>query len=81
MAPHRAYELIVKIGADTKEDLVREIENFANRIARDDITHGVIGGYASGAIYSYVHDGEQTHHAYFQQLQAELEKSATADKA
>ncbi len=72
-SPHRAHELIIKIGADTKLDLINELNNFANRIARDELTHGIIGGYGAGAIYSYRHDPNQTHELYFQQLSAILD--------
>lgn len=75
--PHRAHELICKIGADSKDGLIAEIENFARRIAMNDITNGVMGGYSSGAIYSYRHDPDMTHDRYFQELNAKLE----ADRA
>jgi hypothetical protein len=75
--PHRAFELIVEIGADTKEALIAEVENFARRIARNDISHGVICGSDSGAIYSYVERPEQTHDVYFTQLTDLLERTRT----
>jgi hypothetical protein len=72
--PRRAHELIVKIGADTREALVAEIENFARRVARDDVTRGIMGGSDAGSIYSYQHDPNQTHDEYFRQLNEILER-------
>jgi len=80
--PRRAHELICTIGADSKEGIVHELEEFARRIARDDISHGCIGGSDCGAIYSYRHDPAMTHDAYFEQLNAQLEKEhATSSPA
>lgn len=79
--PKRAHELICKIGADTKEALIAEIENFARRIARNDITHGVMGGSVCGAIYSYRHDPAMTHSRYFEELNAKLEADRSNEQS
>ena len=81
-APERAHTLIVSIGADTAADLANELRHFADRIDRDDITQGCIGGPVAGSIYSYKVAPEQTHDAYFQQVNTWLaERKAEKDGA
>ena len=70
----RAHTLISKIGADTEQDLVREVRRFADAIERGELTAGVSGGYGSGSIYAYVHDPEMTHDEYVRQLEALIAK-------
>lgn len=72
--PSRAFELVLKLSADTKHDLVSALINFAHAIERDEITKGVSGGYSSGAIYELVSDPSQTHERYFQLLSEYLDK-------
>ena len=73
-APERAHVLICKIGADTKDALVQAIEQFASRVARNDISHGCYGGPDDGAEYCYRHDPNQTHETYFEHLQRYLDE-------
>ena len=71
--PHRAYRLSMKIEADTKEDLLHEIDHLHQRIAMDDITTGVYGGSSSGAVYQLLVDSDMTHDLYFSELNKYLE--------
>ncbi len=71
-APTRAMRLTLKIEADTRNDLVSALMNFATQIDREEITTGVSGGYDSGCIYELLANPTQTHEAYFQQLHAYL---------
>ena len=66
--PKRAVRLTLKLDADTKNDLARELENIASMIDRDELTVGVSGGFSSGYIYELLHDPEQTHDKYFMEL-------------
>ena len=73
-SPERAHVFACKVGADTKEDLVRELRWLAEQIARDELTAGVSGGYGAGAIYAYRHDPAMTHERYFAELEEHLER-------
>jgi hypothetical protein len=75
-APRRAHTLICSMGGDTAADLATELRNLASRIERDDITVGCCGGPTSGRIYSYRVAPEQTHDAYFAQVDAWLKQRA-----
>ena len=76
--PTRAICLTMKIEADTRDDLVSALMNFATQIDREEITTGVSGGYDSGYIYELLVDPTQTHEAYFQQLHAYLKEKDNA---
>jgi hypothetical protein len=77
-APKRSHELVCSIGADTQDDLIRALHDFADRIARGEITHGCSGGWNYGTIYSYKHDPSITHDSYFESLKAHLAKERAA---
>lgn len=70
--PERAHTLICKAGGDTPSDLANELRSLALRIERDELTTGCIGGPSCGSIYSYKVAPDQTHDAYFQQIDAWL---------
>lgn len=70
----RAHSLIMKVEADTKDDLVRELKHVIWRIRAGEITKGVMGGYSASNIYSYCIDPDITHDTYFEQIDAWLEQ-------
>lgn len=72
--PRRQYQLILKMQADTRHDLVGALMNFATMVDRQEITVGSSGGVNSGWIYELLIDPAQTHESYFQQLSDYLEK-------
>jgi hypothetical protein len=74
--PVRAHELIVKIGADTVEDLAWALRTLASDVERGRLTRGCWGSPSDGAIYSYRHDPAMTHDRYFAELDQHLEREA-----
>ena len=75
-APERAFVLRMKICADTRRQLAGLLYAFADRIDRDDVTKGTMGGSVSGAVYELLVDETQTHDEYFIQLDKYLAKHA-----
>lgn len=71
-APQRAHVLIAKFGADTAERLADELRYMADQIDREQVTTGCSGSPSAGTIYSYKIRPEQTHDAYFEQVEAWL---------
>jgi len=80
-APVRAVRLTLRIEADTRNDLVSALMNFATQVDREEVTTGVSGGSNSGWVYELLVDPTQTHEAYFQQLDAYLEGKNNAKKS
>ena len=80
-APVRAFRLTLRIDADTRNDLVSALINFATQIDREEITTGVSGGVNSGWIYELLVDLNQTHETYFQQLNDYLESKNNTKKS
>jgi len=72
--PRRQYQLILKMQADTRHDLVCALMSFAAMVDRQEITVGSSGGVNSGYLYDLLVDPTQTHESYFQQLSEYLEK-------
>jgi len=72
LAPERAHTVIVKAGADTASDLAWELRRLADQIERGQLTVGCSGAPSGGSEYSYRIAPEQTHDAYFQQVNAWL---------
>lgn len=81
MAVERAHTLILKFGADSREDMVRALRHLAMQMEKDEISVGLTGGYSWGGMWSYKTDPAMTHDAYFQQLNAELEAADAAKAA
>ena len=73
-APERAHVLIAKFGADTAERLADELRFMADQIDREQLSTGCSGSPSGGAIYSYKVRPEQTHDAYFEQIEVWLAK-------
>jgi hypothetical protein len=71
-APERAHVLIAKVGADTAERLADELRFMADQIDREQLSTGCSGSPSGGAIYSYKIRPEQTHDAYFEQVETWL---------
>jgi hypothetical protein len=73
--PERAHTIILKAGADTAEDLARELESLAFDIRCGKLTVGCNGSPSRGSVYSYAQDPTMTHDAYFRALDAHLKGS------
>lgn len=71
-APERAHVLIAKFGADTASRLADELRFMADHIDRGQISTGCSGSPSAGVIYSYKIRPEQTHDAYFEQIETWL---------
>jgi len=78
--PHRAHELICKIGADTAERLADELRTLAMMVERNELSVGCVGGPTCGALYSYKHDADMTHDRYFQEINASLESARAVEQ-
>ena len=75
--PTRQHDLIIRVGADTVEDLAWALRQFADDALRSGISvHGCSGSPSVGYLYSYRHDPAQTHDAYFQQVDEWLASDA-----
>jgi hypothetical protein len=72
MSPRRAHELIVKVGADTADDLCYALNQMAIDLGRGEMTQGCSGSPSVGYTYSYSHDPSITHDSYFQAIDAWL---------
>lgn len=68
-APERGHVLQVTAGGDTLGDLVHELRHLAAQLERGHLTVGVTGSPASGSVYSYRVDPEQTSERYFRQVE------------
>lgn len=77
MKPRRAYKLTLEIDADDKDSLMCELENFARRVDRDEVTDGVWGGYITGGIYVLTVDQSIGHDSYVKTLNEYLDAKAT----
>jgi hypothetical protein len=78
--PRRAFELELKIGADSRRDLCDFLTSFVTQLHMDQVTTGVSGGPSSGGSYSLSVDETITHDSYFAAIDQWLaEKSPTKD--
>jgi len=80
VVPVRAFRFTLRLDADSRDDLTQALENIATRIALDELTTGVSGGYGSGYSYELLNDPSQTHERYFADLNAWLAKARDAEK-
>lgn len=76
--PRRAFTLTFEIGADTRDDLVHALHNFAEQIARDEVSRGCWGSPSNGAAYELLVDESQTHDKYFEAINKYLERKSPA---
>lgn len=67
--PQRAHTIILKAGGDTSRDLAHELRHLASLIERGQLSIGGGGGPSNGSMYSYRVAPEQTHDAYFRQVE------------
>jgi hypothetical protein len=67
-APRRAFHLTLILGADSREELARALEQMAFQVEAAKLTVGVSGGPSTGAIYELLTNPEQTHERYFQEV-------------
>lgn len=72
--PFRAFRLVAKFEADTREDLARTVYQFADAIEREEVTVGCIGGSTDSVIYELLSDPSITHEKYFAELQDYLKR-------
>jgi hypothetical protein len=71
-APHRAFRLTLRLDADSRDELASALHNFAEQVAREQVTTGLSGGPCSGSIHELLHDPAQTHELYFEQVREYL---------
>lgn len=71
-APARAFRLTLRLDADDRKELANALFNFADAVARGEVTTGVSGGPSSGSIYELLHDPSMTHDAYHAQVREYL---------
>lgn len=77
--PQRAHVFQCKIEGDTLEAVIGELRFFQQRLARGEISAGVMGGCTAGAIYAYRVNPDVTHESYFRDLDAWLEAEKTRE--
>lgn len=66
--PRRAWELELRIGADTREDLVALLESLLFDSLKPGSNSSVTGGCSSGGYFTVTHAPEWTHDRYFQHV-------------
>ena len=79
--PCRAHSIVLKAGADTAEHLAWELRRLADDIEHDRLTVGCSGSPSAGSLYSYRVAPEQTHDAYFSQVDEILAAKKAAANA
>jgi hypothetical protein len=72
--PQRACVLRLNLQADTREAVIDALNNIGIRIACEQMTTGVSGGYDSGYDYEYTESAEPSHDEYVKKLNAWLER-------
>lgn len=75
VAPRRAFVFELKIGADTRNDLIGALRQLEFEIGAEQLTEGTSGGYSSGYTYKLDVDESITHDGYFDALDRYLEAS------
>lgn len=73
--PVRAWQLTLKMEADSRDDLVRGLFSLLQAIERGEITTGAWGSPRRGCCYELLENKGQTHDSYFAQVRAYLEQS------
>lgn len=69
--PQRGFVVKMDIGADTREELVREIREYADEIEAEALSASTFGGSTSGGHVELIVTGT-THDEYIAQLKAYL---------
>jgi len=78
IAPSRAFRLTLRLDADTRDELARELERIALRIDREELTVGMSGGVSSGYTYELLADPSKTHEQYFEEVRQYLASERSA---
>lgn len=78
--PVRAFRLTLRLDADTREDMANALMQMASQLDRDQLSVGVSGGPSSGAIYELLHNPNQTHENYFNEVRQYLAERREMDK-
>ena len=69
MIPRRRFLLELKLGADTRADLVRELEELAREISSEQCMGRCLsGGCAAGYTLELTEDPTVTHDSYFEAI-------------
>ena len=71
--PRRAYVFEIKIGADSRDDLIGVFRQLEYELYTSQLTEGVSGGYSSGYTYKLDVDESITHDTFVTNLNAWLE--------
>lgn len=79
--PQRAHTIVVSAGADTARDLAWELRRLADLIDREQLSVGCSGAPFGGSLYSYKHQPEMTHDAYFTAIDEWLASEAAKKEA
>lgn len=74
-APKRRIEMNLKVSADSIDELVSYLRNFAFEVSTGTRT-GVSGGYSTGAVYQIVEDESITHESWAANLEKYLAESS-----
>lgn len=77
--PKRAVLFDVSLQADSRDDMVRALDQLAYLVARGELTRGCSGGVSSGYTYHYEERPGPTAEEYTQQLKAWLEQERSRD--
>lgn len=78
--PRRTFELRIHIGADDWDTAMRALQDLADHIpAHGQACDMCSGGPDSGYWVQVIHDPEQTHERYFEQLDVYLEARRVAE--
>lgn len=80
-APRRAYVLELKIGADSRNDLIGALRQLEFLIEAEELTAGVSGGYGSGYTYKLDVDESITHESYMAAIEQFLTKAKENEHA
>jgi hypothetical protein len=77
--PQRAYTLSIEIGADTWDDVVRDLRELAGHVPDHGPTCASVSGSPSGGhIVTVKHRPDMTHDRYMAELEAYLATRGTA---
>lgn len=67
--PKRCFTLELELGADTRDDLIKDLRHLIFEIKFDKLSLGqhVYGGTSSGGIFHFGHNPGMTHERYFEE--------------
>lgn len=79
--PRRAYVLTLTIGADTRDDLIGELNHIQFLIATNDLSVSTSGGPSTSHRATLTVDESITHALYMERLEAWLQADRAAQAA